>query len=544
MAAMFQRSDLAPQEAEPPVEHSSTTTRVSNGVLDATFVTRMIPDISPQGGIIGLCAVPHERAGMNDMGWHIADFLAFKALLRGETHPRGQTWLAQCDIASLAKANPDRYVHGKDRRVVAEASDASTNRDRAGNYQLRFDHIQVEPSPEILMTDFITTVTDKCHTARSRGYPLIIIICGPTTVEQDVIFGKPDSKFRLTSSQVRNLIGDDIETIFITPALFSAGWQVNPHFCRPAVAPVRASHVSLLAKQFGGIFAKDLVESFLGWKCPLLKVDLVDREEIEERFPGPAKPSTQQQETIEALRIKVHSALAARLSLEHGDHSFCFDTERDDWKNLVGPRRYVSLDHYRQKWESISVSSAIPRNEERLEFLGSAFGGTKSSQVNHIKHLIKESFESWPGYWTLPLGKIAKAKFQEFLRDPSPELHDCHETFNVMENRAAAGVMADMVIKYFALPKPYNERCKDWDELRWRAETSDAQQMVAIRPFREISKNIPGVNVPPQVNPDHLSAIQKRLEVPATYLSASLCIQYPESTQGMQVTVQRIQACE
>ncbi|KAI1080199.1 hypothetical protein F5B20DRAFT_589618 [Whalleya microplaca] len=541
MSTTASRGFSPPKLAPTAREFSPSALDINNGVLDATFITHMIPDISPHSGIIGLCAVPHERAGMDDMGWHIADFLAFKALLLGETHRRAQTWLAQCDIPSIVKANPHQYVHGRDRRVVAEAAEASTTTDRAGNIQLRLDQIHIEPSAENLMTDFIAAVNEKCKTIREKGYPLVIIICGPTSIEQDIFFGKADAKYRLTSPQVRNLIGNDVDTIVITPSLFSAGWQVNPSLCRSPVSPVNVDRTTFLAKQFGGIFAKDLVESFLSWKCPLLNVDLVEHEEVQERFPGPAKPSIQQKESIEALQVYIHSALAARLSLGHGDHSFWFDTKRDDWERLVGPRRYRALEHYRQKWENLRMSNAVPPSKERLEFLGTAFGGAKISQINHIKHLIKESFEAWSGYWMLPLGRIAKAKFEGFLRDQSPEVRDCHETFNIMEYRATAAVMADIVTRYLGLPKPYNERCKDWDESRWRADSSDAEQLAVIRPFGDISKGIPSVNVPPAVNPNHLSVIQRRLEVPATYLSVSLYIHYLASTQGIKATVERIQ---
>ncbi|KAI1082534.1 hypothetical protein F5B20DRAFT_578204 [Whalleya microplaca] len=104
--------------------------------------------------------------------------------------------------------------------------------------------------------------------------------------------------------------------------------------------------------------------------------------------------------------------------------------------------------------------------------------------------------------------------------------------------------MADVVIRYVGLPKPYNERCKDWDEggpftpgmlLVISPDgmlTPNIQQLAAIRPFGEISKSIPSVNVPPSVNPNHLSVVQRRLEVPAMYLSVSLYIHYLASMDG------------
>ncbi|KAI0847618.1 hypothetical protein F5Y00DRAFT_270980 [Daldinia vernicosa] len=493
----------------------------SHEVLDASFVTRTIPDISPDSRVIGLCAVSHERAGTDDLGWHIADFLAFKALLCGETHPKAQTWLSQCDIASVVKDNPEHYVHGKDHRLVNVAATSSSYTNRHGTIQKRDDEIKVESSAEKLIQDFLGAISDKSRLIEGKSLPLVIIICGLTTLEQDVFFGETDPKFQVTSDRMREALGEHVDAIVISPALFSAGWLVNPSFCRPPARKMRADRTEFLARQFGAIFAKDVVESFLSWSCPFIDWDQFGGKK-DGRFPGPAKPSQQQQDAIVAFKVQIHNTLAGRLSAGHRNHSFNFEADYDDWQKLVGPRRHKPLSHFKQKWEKLGVGSVAKVNEEQLEFLGGAFGGNKKSQERHIKHLVYDSFAALPGYWALPFGRSARAAFRMFLENDHPDYRDCHEIFNIIEHRSTSAVVADMTLKYFGFSKPYGERCRDWDEPKWIKESTDSTHLAANRLFGEISKCIPRVDVPPGVNPNHLSVIQRRLEVPASYLSVAI----------------------
>ncbi|KAI1466588.1 uncharacterized protein F4812DRAFT_465817 [Daldinia caldariorum] len=515
-------------------------TNVTNKVLDASFVTHTIPDISPDSGVVGLCAVPHDRAGKHDLGWHIADFLAFKALLCGETHSRAQTWLSQCDIAGIVKDNPDDYAHGKDRRLVDVAAAPSLYTDRNGISQKRDDDIKIEPSAEKLMDDFLTTLANKSIIARGKGLPLIIVICGLTTLEQDVFFGETNPRIRVTSGKMREILGEQIEAIVITPALFSAGWLVNPSFCRPPTRKLRADSTEFLARQFGATFAKDLVDHFLSWSCPFIDWDQLGKVEKDGLYPGPVRLSERQHIAIEAFKISIHNALAGRLSAGNRNHSFNFEVHGDDWQKLVGSRKHKPLSYFKQKWEKLGVSAAATMKEQRLEFLGGAFGGNKASQERHIKHLVNDSFSAWPGYWALPFGRSARAAFHMFLENGYPDYRECHEIFNIMEHRATSAVVADMTLRYFGIPKPYEERCRDWDEPRWIMESTDATHLAVNRLFGYISMHIPGVNVPPGVNPNSLSVIQRRLEVPVSYLAAAINNYTLFRSQSPQTTVKRV----
>ncbi|KAI1501869.1 hypothetical protein F5X99DRAFT_188128 [Biscogniauxia marginata] len=509
-----------------------------NKVLDASFISQTIPDISAKAGIIGLCAVPQERAGADDLGWHIADFLAFKSLLCGENNPRSQTWLAQCDVASLVKAYPGHYTHGKDRRVVSGAAESLTYANK-GKIIDREDNIQVEPSAEELKAIFIEAINGKAHTAKAFGFPLVIIICSLTSLEQDVFFpGKTNVEFRLTSGELRHVLGDSIDVIVITPALFSAGWQINPSFCSSEVKDVRVDRTDFLARQFGGIFTKDLVEQFISWKCPILDgIQVNEGVRTRERYPGPVMPTDQQQSLIDTLKIKINSYLLGRCSLHHYDHSFHFDKESDDWEKLIRPRAHKQLGEYKKKWESLGVGTA-PNDNTALPFLGNAFGGTRQSQLRHIKHLIQESFTAWPGYWNMSFGRLTMEDFKKFVK-----INDsltCHEFFNALEHRATLTTFADMMVRYFSLPFPDNVRCRDWDQSQRRTRSSDEQERLLLQPYQEFCKILPAPNLPPGVNLNYLSRIQKRHDTPTFYLTASLGVRFGMAAQQIQAAVDRI----
>ncbi|KAI0376528.1 hypothetical protein F5Y04DRAFT_285840 [Hypomontagnella monticulosa] len=108
---------------------------------------------------------------------------------------------------------------------------------------------------------------------------------------------------------MRQILGDGVDAIVITPALFSSGWQVNPSFCQPTTTKVRADRTEFLARQFGGVFAKGIIEGWLGWKCPFLDLDLVD---------GKDKNDT----LIPSGR--------------RDDHPFDLDPRNDDWGTVAG----------------------------------------------------------------------------------------------------------------------------------------------------------------------------------------------------------------
>lgn len=469
------------------------------GVKDATFVTRTLPDITSTTGLVGLCTVPEERANQHDLGWHVSDFLALKTLLGKRLHPKAQTWLSHCNIATVVEADPNAYAHGRDRRVFCDRTELTSD-------------IQVEPSADKLIATFIENIKGKAEVIKKFQYDLVIIVCGPTNLEQDIYFGTPDYMPCIRSTHLRDVMSADegnFRAVVITPAQFSAGWQINPCFCKDDTFRPRTDTLTLMARQFGAIFAKPIAEKVLGWDCPMIDSSKVDPETRRcERYPGPVPLPNEHRIVME----KVHKVLAGRLAVGHDDHSFSFDTATDEWEKLIGPRRGETLDAYKQEWDKLGVATG---QRSGMPFLGNLFGGTRFSQLAHIEHLVMESLTTWQGVWTDSWGRTARSKFQQFLDKGSPDDSDCHEMFNVMEQRASLLVMADLVVKHLELPVKPGERCRDY------TETAALSGDVGTA-YDQLCGCIPWVGLDMDRGVDRFSHVQNQHRRQAQYLAAVL----------------------
>ncbi|KAI0097020.1 hypothetical protein GGR51DRAFT_487887 [Nemania sp. FL0031] len=540
------RNSFVPTAAE----FTPKVIEANDEVLKFSFITQTVPNAHRFAGVVGICTVPEGKADMNNLGWHIADFLAFRALLCGDNPPKAQTWMSMCDIPALVEADPQAYTHGKDRRLVGSAV-------KPGSYQRnielvdRDDDIQVEKSAEAFKEKFVSSMKEKLKIAESYKYPLLLIVCGLTSLEQDIYFGTLDASHRCTLSDLHQELGDSInnvEAIVITPSLFSAGWQINASFGRRDSNAVRGSRAEFLARQIGGIFAQDLVKSFLGWDCPVIDEDKAGLTIKRERFPGPVVPSDNVNKLVFQLKIKIQSYLVGGLSNFHMDHSFSFNKSKDEWETLMTrhrmPADYQTLDFYEQKWEKLPFAQSLDSIEEGFPFLGNAFGGTRESQLNHIKYLIEESYLAWPDYWVLNFGQETRKDLERFMDTEKPRDLDCHEIFNVLEHRARMSILADTIVQYFDLPIPHNQRCRDWDHLKWQQELSDNTRVSLITHFGNALQCVPGPNVPPGINLNYLNRLQMRLESGARYVRAALGIRYLTTKDSSQTTIDRIDACE
>ncbi|KAJ8124752.1 hypothetical protein O1611_g8888 [Lasiodiplodia mahajangana] len=523
-----------------------------DGILKLSFITQTVPVVHRYAGIVAICTVPEDKADMSNLGWHVADFLAFRTLLCGDNPPKAQTWMSMCDIPALVEANPQAYTHGKDRRLVGSAVRLQHHQGHSESFE-REDDIQVESSAEAFKEKFVSAVKEKLKIVESHKYPLLLIVCGPTSLEQDIYFGALDTEHRYTMKDLHHDLGDGInntEAIVITPSLFSAGWQINASFGCLDLTAARVSRTEFLARQFGGIFAQDLVKSFLGWNCPVIDETKVNQSIKRERFPGPVVPSDGIKTLISQLKIKIQSYLVGGLSNFHTDHSFSFNKSKDEWENLIvrhgklaNPVDYPALDFYERKWKKLPCAQSLDPVDEGFPFLGNVFGGTRKSQLSHIKFLIEESYLAWPDYWALSFGQETRKDFERFMMN-TENLDDlnCHEIFNVLEHRARMSILADTIVQYFDLPIPHNQRCRDWDHLKWQQELSENARVSLIKHFGNMLQCVPGPNVPPGINPNYLNRLQMRLESGSRYVRAALGIQYLTTGASGKTAISRIEA--
>ncbi|KAI1343426.1 hypothetical protein F5Y15DRAFT_370025 [Xylariaceae sp. FL0016] len=455
---------------------------------------------------------------MEHSGHHIADFLAFRAILNHKGRQRAQFWLSQTDIQKRVEDCPKTYVHGNDKRVVDKATDIKRFKYKR-EWHHRFDNIKYEPSINSLKKNFLDAVKEKAEVVHgmSKEHDLFlgIIVCGLTSTDQDIFFGEQEIDYnsRLTAEEIRSAIPEPVNTVLITPALFSAGWQVNPFFCSSPVQRRRGDRIEFLARQFGGTFTKDIVAQFLGWDNPLLDTTKIDGSIREVRdSPAPVRLTNAQEACKNALELKIHSSLLGRLSPLPRDHSFSFDDAKDEWVQLIGMRREVPLtvqegnrDSHERYWNIVPKleDTDVQPVQDGFEFLGNAFGGSRASQLYHIEHVINESFANFPTHWASEHGKKLKGDFLQFLSDPGRHNHEptVREIFSSLEHRATAATVGDRIVQSLDLPKPLDKWCR-------HLTFHEGPNYVDIGAWNDLKRSLSHPYVPPGVNFNHLSRIQ------------------------------------
>ncbi|KAI1843662.1 hypothetical protein JX266_010108 [Neoarthrinium moseri] len=475
---------------------------VTSDILDATFVSRHPPDIERNAAVVGLCTVAPGREGHDDLGWHVADFMAFKALFAPYVNPRSQAWLSLVDATKVAEQRG--YKHSG--CSISDGLDAEKD-DVA---------IHVESSADNLSIDFISQLAAKAKLAQENDDPLVIIVCGLTSLEQDVYFGDSDFKIAITSVQIRRAINADIRVIFVTPSLTSAGWQINPSFMRNLSSKdqtqAAGNAYDFRARQCGAIFAREIAMHFFNHGSPFILESEADPKKYSDRV-GPVRLDEVQAKAGDNFAAEIHALAASRLLPDRGSHVFCFDDNSDPWQMLVGPRRGMKLVKMSEQWGKVSKSTAAGADsaqdirttnhvatdglhDQAMVFLGGAFGGSKKSQKNHIKHLIKESFRCWPGYYATTFGEDLRKGLELFMHRDSNDDVDWHEMFNIMEHRLTLNVLGDMVTKNLGILSASNARCRDWDEAKSSKDMVKSQKTLYNQTFLEIKQALPPTQMP------------------------------------------------
>ncbi|KAK8024144.1 hypothetical protein PG993_012210 [Apiospora rasikravindrae] len=519
---------------------------IDGAVLDATFVTRSLPDVDGKTCVIALLAVPDDKSGPEKEGWLISNFLAIKTLVSPLANPRAQIWLSLCDTDVVVKQNPSAYTHGSEHRVVSGvAPTVSNDTENIGTVDGQVP-VVFEPDVEKIKSRLFDELSKKSYAAAELGLPVLLVISGRTTLEQDVYLDGYDVV--VTSEQIRDALDTRAQVTVITSSLTSAGWQVNPFFNEDKASLATKKPIDFLARQCGGIFSRTIIDQFLGWKSPFIdNVKVNPSKKDLEAHPGPAMPDPDQLKARGEFSNKIHALLASRLFPDHFEHSFSFDTEKDPWVHLIGDRQNRNmLEAYSKIWKQLDIlPPSAADDKDRLTFLGTAFGGNRLSQISHLKHLVQESFPSWPGYYTSTFGQNVRAEFGKFLRDPNPSDIDCHVIFSIVEYRMTSMILGDLLIKYAGLDLIWAQRCRDWDEQRYdgmvqKEEVSLAESATAAKVMGTINRSFPFFYIPPGRELDSTKLHHQRPPRISRYLAIGLTLRYRELGPELDAALTRV----
>ncbi|KXJ93962.1 hypothetical protein Micbo1qcDRAFT_201891 [Microdochium bolleyi] len=496
---------------------------------DTTFFTRTIPDIPSNAYIIGLCSIPDERAQPDDQGWHLADFLAWKTLFRGHGTANSQAWLAFCDVAQIVKARPADFAHGSDRVIVKRALAASFDNIPGVGLRPQYDYVHVD-SAATLGQKFLDVVAKFSEKAHKADAPLVIFLCGPSNLGQDVYLEDKEDTVWIRSCQIRKAMPESgIKAVVVNAAPFSPGWQINPSFCTEVPFKPLAAQTTALGMQLGGLFTRRMQDVYLGWDCPWLDKTRVDTEIMAaDAFPSPLLLQTRQQESIDSVKHGLFQFLSGRLIGFGLSHSFNFDANHDDWVTYIRPRVGLTLANLESKWERLP--KALPADTsppKRLGFLGSAFGGCRSSQLSHIRHLVLDDLATTGSWENTSFDRDLKRNFERVLKllKEDPDELDCHELFCLLEHRATSVVLGDLLLRQLGMQKwaPAPGRCHDWDRTTWKRLRGPMQQTAEVKLVSVLqTKLFPSFQPPPPLALDNHRHMHRRLSACSEYLTAAI----------------------
>ncbi|EEU46847.1 uncharacterized protein NECHADRAFT_77684 [Fusarium vanettenii 77-13-4] len=296
----------------------------------STFTTTSIPDIHPHSCIAQILTVPYQHLDDPFHKRFVAGYYAISHLLSLLVPPE--------DWVRLSASNPRSHVNLR-----------YGNKDVGGIC----DNITVHENPSELadaFLDAISAMSLKASNYCQAGYPssLVIIICGPTSLHQDMIRElpyplTPSTKLHLlTVSEIQSCIDSKVKATLIAPSMLCTGWVVNQSL---GVQPARNSTptdqmLRMIARNVASLYQVQASQDLLGPNSKLVQnrngqdlSTLVNTSQGRDLFNAVAK------------------SCRAFLSIATPRCVFNFYSRLDDWSRLSGVRLGEPLDRFWPNWQ-------------------------------------------------------------------------------------------------------------------------------------------------------------------------------------------------
>ncbi|KAK0655849.1 hypothetical protein B0T16DRAFT_316306, partial [Cercophora newfieldiana] len=411
------------------------------------------PDINRNTEIMGVCGLSEHLSGTNKYAWIAVDFLRWKTLLYGN-------WFSSLDMekfhqdVGFGDNSPDssHAIFGKNK-----------------------DHIASIPANnEGFIASFLKHLAARAKAANERNTTLLLVVFAPVTPENDIVVdfdcrpeisaSNPKKNFKfLTVDRIREAIRDavghdELPVILMTESPLTGGWV-----CHPSLFGTSRSHpddsLQLIARSCGGVFADEFVNSFTKRSTPLLTDE--QRSAIPYDDMTPIGATLRQTKILHGFQRAIHESLEFRLSPLGKRHSMIFTDPRTDTWSIFGPREgYPLVDFWgtRLAPDDVKIDGL-----DRFDFLGEAFGGSRESQVFHLKYLVSVEISTCPGDWTRGMTGITASMLLEFLNNPKPDVEAVKRVFDTLEFRGSSITLAQILLKALGLPIP-EEKCRYWTD--------------------------------------------------------------------------------
>ena len=402
-----------------------------SATADISFTIHSMPDIPANAQIIGICALNKEDALPENHGWIVSDLLAFKQLMFKEGNKDAQIWMSTADLATAIRDTEDKHAHVES---IDSSSEPDMNQIKGKDISAATSGLpfKVFPSMSKLHLGFIKEVRERAKLAQKNKTALVIFGMGLSNATQDLIIGS--SSEIVTKDRLSRATGNEVPLILVTPAAFSGGWQINTELGEKHDSVSNAIRKNLIASWCKTTFTPKITSN------EFASGDL-GQGGVEK---GSAQPLT---------------------------HIFNFDPSCDEWEKLWASRVGAPLTYWQRKWNKFPAVEFL-RRSDGYGFLGSAFGGTQSSQLAHVRFLVAHELRTCIGDWDKAFSTSTKEFLQDFIDTEDVTEKHCKEVMDLLEARASAMMMADTIRSLLFLPSPQGYDCRNWNHDLHSAMTS------------------------------------------------------------------------
>ncbi|KAI8722293.1 hypothetical protein NCS52_00372800 [Fusarium sp. LHS14.1] len=303
----------------------------------STFTTTSIPDIHPHSCIAQILTVPYQHLDDPFHKRFVAGYYAISRLL--------SLLVPSEDWVRLSASNPQDHLNLR-----------YGNKDVSGIC----DNITVHENPSELtdaFLDAISVMSLKASNYCQAGYPssLVIIICGPTSLHQDMIHElpyplTPNKKLHLlTVGEIQSCIDDKVKATLIAPSMLCTGWVVNQSLgVQPASnSPPTDQMFRKIARNVASLYQVQASQDLLG----------PDSKLVQNRNGQDLSTFISTNKGRDFYNAVAKSCRAS-LSIATPRCVFNFYSRLDDWSRLSGDRLGEPLDRFWPNWQLLPHAKA------------------------------------------------------------------------------------------------------------------------------------------------------------------------------------------
>ncbi|KAJ4308082.1 hypothetical protein N0V84_012311 [Fusarium piperis] len=304
----------------------------------STFTTTSIPDICPPSCIVQILTVPDQHLDDPFHKRFVAGFYAISHHLSSLVLPE--------DYVRLSASDPRGHVNLR-----------YGNKDVSSG---RCDNMAIHKDPAELIDAFLDAIAAmslKASNYCQQGYAssLVIIICGPTSLHQDMIRElpyplTPNTQLHLvTIGEIQRCIDSKVSTTLIVPSMLCTGWVVNQSLCvQPAGNSTPTDQMlRRIARNVAPLYQVQVFQDLLGPSSKLVQ-----------NHDGQDLSTLVNTNQGTGLYNAIARSCHASLSIATSRCVFNLYDRLDDWSRLSGDRQGEPLHRFWPNWQLLPHAKA------------------------------------------------------------------------------------------------------------------------------------------------------------------------------------------